>query len=249
MKISILVDNNGIVLPFFSSGRLETYTDESGGWRRINSIAHDMGGELTMGVIRHKAEQFIAQLDNCNQVILKNVIGFAKPVLEEYNINIWVYKGELNATLLNHIRTEVQDKQAKQAFIVPEPKRQGNPQEQNYVLDLCSLLKPDAEAEIREVLVSFMQNTHFNELVILSYEKLIWIKAYAGLFHLKMVVKALPGNSWKISLIPEDIEGGLAFRKLIKLSQMPGHEDCSSCGSSESCITEQIKSQITREIP
>jgi len=175
-------------------------------------------------------------------VILKNVIGFAKPVLEEYNITIWVYKGELNAALLNHIRTAIHEKLAEQAKYVPEPKRVTEGDTISYQFDLTQLERTDAENEIREVFVSFLQNTHFEELQILSYEKLLWVKAYTEIFNLKMTVRLQPDEVWKISLTPEDAVNGLAQRKLIKLSQLPGHEDCSNCNTADQCIPELIKS-------
>lgn len=249
MKIAILVDEQGTVLPFFSSGIVVIYSDETGEWKRVNRIPHDMSGELTMNAIRLKAGQFILQLDDCNQVIFKNAIGIAKPILEEYNIGIWVYKGELSISLLDHIRIEVKTKLAEQALIVPEPSLQGYPEELIYKLDICHVDNCGEESEAREVLISFFQHMHFRELTVLCREKLIWLKAFSELLQLNMTIKLLPDEVWKLTIVPEDFENGLSHRRLIKLSQMPGHEDCSTCSSTDSCISEQIKSQMSPAMP
>jgi len=248
MKIAIFVDKNGTVLPFFSSGMVETYTDESGEWKRVSRVPHEMDGELTMNTIRLKVKQFIAQLDNCNQIILKNVVGFAKPVLEEYNVNIWVYKGELNAALLNHIRTEILIKQAEKARSVSQPQIVGDPEQLSYKLDICHVDNCNAESEAGEVIISFFQNTHFKEFTVLCREKLIWLKALSELFQLNMAVKLLPDEVWKMTIVPVDFETGLLHRKTIKLSQLPGHEDCSTCSTSDSCIPELLKLQTEQQM-
>jgi Iron only nitrogenase protein AnfO (AnfO_nitrog) len=241
MKIAVLVDERGVVLPFFSSGLIQIYSDHNHKWEKINDFPHYMDREITINDVREKAQHFIAQLDDCNQIILKNVIGFAKPVLEEYNVSIWIYKGELSLALLNHIRTKSLDVNSKQAQIIPSPKLESGIDNIAYILDLSGISVRDVESEVREAFVSFLQNTHFDVFIILSFEKLIWIKVYTELFELEMIVKLLDNELWKISLIPKDIDKGLTFRKLIKLSQMPGHEDCSNCNTSGVCISEKIK--------
>jgi len=248
MKIAILVGKNGTVLPLFSSGMVETYSDESGEWKRVSRVPHEMDGELTMNTIRLKVKQFIAQLDNCNQIILKNVVGFAKPVLEEYNINIWVYKGEPNAALLNHIRTEILIKQTEKARSVSQPQIVGDPEQLSYKLDICHVDNCNAESEAGEVIISFFQNTHFKEFTVLCREKLIWLKALSELFQLNMAVKLLPDEVWKMTIVPVDFETGLLHRKTIKLSQLPGHEDCSTCSTSDSCIPELLKLQTEQQL-
>jgi len=248
MKIAVLIDAKATILPFFSSGMVETYSDESGEWKRVSRVSHDMDGELTMNTIRSKAEQFIAQLDNCNQIILKNVVGFAKPVLEEYNINIWVYKGELNAALLNHIRTEILIKQAENARSVPQPQMVDDPEQFCYKLDICQVDNCHAESEAGEVIISFFQNTHFKEFTVLCREKLIWLKALSELFQLDMAVKLLPDEVWKMTIVPLDFETGLLHRKTIRISQLPGHEDCSTCNTSDSCIPELLKLETEQQM-
>ncbi len=249
MKIAVFVDKYGTVLPFFSSGVVEIYSDESGAWKCINQIAMDLSSEPGMNEVLRTVRMLVSEFDGCNLLVIENVQGIVSSYLSDFQIGIWKFKGLfLEEGLLNHIRMEVEKAllEREQMQVVTVPVLIGKEENAVYELDLATLLDCDASLSSRAVLIPFFQNTNFRELIIICRLSPKWLEQSLDLLQLSSVFDDLGEGLICLTIIPLDFETGLKTRKSVQTEQISRlEESCSSsgCASAGSCITEIIKDQ------
>jgi len=246
MKIAIFVDKFGTVLPFFSSGVVEIYSDENGKWKCIHQVVLDLGSEPGMQEVLRNVRMLVSEFDGCNLLVVENVQGIAGSYLSEYQIGIWKFKGLfLEEDLLNHIRQEVEKaiSECRQNLAIVAPVLVGK-EDAVYELDLATLLDRDASLNSRAVLIPFFQNTNFRELLIICKQSPKWLELSLDVLHLSSVFDELGEGLICLTVTPHDFETGLELRKAVQAEQISSLEEtCSStgCASAGSCATEIIK--------
>jgi len=249
MKIAIFVDRYGTVLPFFSLGVVEIYSDESGAWKCINQVPMDLSSEPGMNEVLRNVRMLTSELDDCNLLVIENIQGIVRSYLSDFQIGIWKFKGLfLNEDLLNHIKQEVEKAilERQQNQIVAAPVLVGKEEDAVYELDLATLLDCDASLSSRTVLISFFQNTNFRELIIICKQSPKWLEQSLEILQLSSVFDELGDGVICLTVTPLDFETGLEIRKAIEPDQISTlEESCSSsgCASVGSCVTEIIKDQ------
>jgi len=249
MKIAIFVDRYGTVLPFFSSGVVEIYSDESGAWKCIHQVPLDLSHEPSMNEVLRNVKMLFSEFDGCNLLVIENVQGIAGSYLSDFQIGIWKFKGLfLEEGLLNHIRQEVEKAilEREQMQMVEAPVLVGKEEDAVYELDLATLIDCDASLSSRSVLIPFFQNTNFRELIIICKQSPKWLEQSLELLQLSSVFDELGDGVICLTVTPQDFETGLEIRKAIQNEQISNlEESCSSsgCASVGSCATEIVKDQ------
>jgi Fe-only nitrogenase accessory protein AnfO len=247
MKIAIFVDKYGTVLPLFSSGVVEIYSDENGAWKCINQVLLDLSSGPGMNEILSKIRMMVTEFDGCNLLVIENIQGIVRSYLSDFRIGIWKYKGLfLEVDLLNHIRKEVEkaisERQQNQVIAAPVPV--GKEADTIYELDLATLLDCDASLSSRAVLIPFFQSTNFRELNIICRQSPKWLEQSMELLQFSSVFDELGDGLICLTITPVDFETGLEIRKAVQSDQISNQEDTcstSSCASVGSCATEIIK--------
>ena len=254
MKIAIFVDKYGTVLPFFSSGVVEIYSDESGAWKFIHQVPLDMNAGHGMNEILKNIRMLVSEFDGCNLLVIENLHGIAGSYLSDYQIGVWKFKGLfLKEDLLNHIRQEVEKAilQRQQNHLVVAPVLVGKEEDAVYELDLATLIDCDVSLSSRAVLIPFFQTTNFQELIILCKQSPKWLEQSLELLQLSLVFDELGDGVICLTVTPLDFETGLETRKAVPGDQISSlEESCSSsgCASAGSCVTEIIKDKQNKKV-
>jgi Fe-only nitrogenase accessory protein AnfO len=247
MKIAIFVDKYGTVLPFFSLGVVEVYSDESGAWKCINQVPMDLSSEPGMNEVLRNVRMLASELDDCNLLVIEDVQGIVRSYLSDYQIGIWKFKGLfLDEKLLNHIKQEVEKAifERQQNQMVPAPVLVGKEEDAVYELDLVTLLDCNASLNSRTVLIPFFQTTNFRELIIICKQSPKWLEQSLEVLHLSSVFDELGDGVICLTVTPHDFETGLDIRKSIQNEQISSlEESCSSssCASAGACVSKIIK--------
>jgi len=247
MKIALFVDKYGTVLPLFSSGVVEIYSDENGKWECINQVLLDLSSGPGMNEVLSKVRMLVSEFDGCNLLVIENVQGIVRSYLSDFRIGIWKYKGLfLNEDLLNHIKMEVElailERQQNQLLTAPVPV--GKEADTIYELDLATLLECDASLSSRSVLIPFFQSTNFRELNIICRQSPKWLEQSMELLQLSSVFDDLGDGLFCLTITPVDFETGLVIRKAVPSDLISNQEEnCSTsgCASVGSCANEIIK--------
>jgi len=247
MKIAVFVDKFGTVLPFFSSGVVEIYSDEKGAWDCIHQVPMDLSSEPGMNEVLSNVRMLVSEFDGCNLLVTENVQGIVRSYLSDYQIGIWKFKGLfLDEKILNHIKVEVEKAimESRQNQEIANPVLVGKKENAVYELDLTTLVDCDASLSSRAVLISFFQSTNFRELIIICNQSPKWLEQSMELLKLSSVFDDLGDGQYCLTVIPQDFETGLDIRKSVLADQISNQEEtCSStgCASAGSCNNETIK--------
>ncbi|MFT3740313.1 MAG: Fe-only nitrogenase accessory AnfO family protein [Breznakibacter sp.] len=253
MKIAVFVDKYGTVLPFFSSGVVEVYSDENGAWKCINQIALDLSGEPGMNNVLKNVRMLVSGFGGCNLLVIENVQGIAGSYLSDFKIGIWKFKGRfLDESLLDHVRQEIEKvlQERRQNQLAAAPVLVGNEADAVYELDWATLLNCDASLNSRDVLIPFFQTTRFRELIIICKQCPKWLEQSMDVFRLASVFDDLGDGLICLTITPIDFETGLEVRKAVKPEQIINTEEScylSGCGSADTCATGVAKDQKKAE--
>lgn len=246
MKIAIFVDKFGRVLPFFSTGVVEVYSDESGYWKCIRQVPMVFGSEPSMNEVLRNVRMLISEFDGCDLLVVENVQGIANSYLSDFHIGVWKFKGLfLDESLLNHIKQEVGKAIAEQEQnrIVAAPTLVGKEEDAVYELDLATLIDCDASLSSKSVLIPFLQSVNFRELIIICRQSPKWLEQSMELFQLSSIVDEMGDGILCLTLIPIDFNTGLEIRKSADTTFINSLDDsCSSfgCNSVGVCAPQPI---------
>jgi Fe-only nitrogenase accessory protein AnfO len=250
MKIAIFVDKYGTVLPFFSSGVVEIYSDETGAWKCIHQVVMDLSSEPSMNEVLRNVRMLVSEFDGCNLLVLERIQGIVRSYLSDFRIGIWMFKGLfVEEYLLNHIKLEVEKAilAQQQRPLVAAPVLIGKENDAVYEIDLARLLDCDVSLILQDVLIPFFQSTNFRKLIIISKQSPTWLEQALKTFKLLTTSEELAENLIRVTVIPEDFETGLLVRRAVKTEKISDPEStCTSlgCGSAGLCISEIIKAQL-----
>ena len=254
MKIAVFVDEYGTVLPFYSSGTVEIYSDESSTWECIKQFPMDMSSRLTMNDILLNIRKMVVEFEDCKLLVIEKVQGIVRSYLSDFQLGTWKLKGLfLGEDMLNHIRQEVEKAILKkeQMQVVAFPLLTGKEEDAVYEIDLVALSDCDASLNSREMLISFFQSTDFRKLMMVCKQCPQWLEQTLELFKLSSVSEDLGEGLFRLTITPDDFETGLSVRQAVPVEKTGGSEEgCSSlgCSSVGSCITEIIKVQQNRKM-
>jgi Fe-only nitrogenase accessory protein AnfO len=236
MKIAVFVDENERVLSFIASGVVEIYSDDTGEWTCINQIPFDLNQALSIDDLRTRTRMLVSEFEDCNLLVIDSIKGLSKVVLEEYKIGTWRFKGVLFYQLFDSIKEELLRVKAEQSRWVVTPVHVGDTSDAVYEINLASILENNRSLNSRDILVPFLQNTHFRKLTIKCSHTPKWFEQTIELLQLTREITETGDGHVLIVLQPVDFEAGIASRQQVSLSGIHGAGGCSSgCCSSGIC--------------
>jgi Fe-only nitrogenase accessory protein AnfO len=219
MEIAVFLNENRIVLPSFSTGVVEVYSDNSGEWACVNQIPFELTESLSLMDINLRMRMLISEFENCEIIVVESIRGLIRAILEEFRIGIWQFKGEFVSPLLDKVKEELLKVKATTAVKnVIAPNIVGEAKDLNYEINLASVLENCCELNSKEILIPFIQNTSFRQLSITCNHIPKWFESLVNLLELNYKTFEINDGLTQIIVKPVDFEAGLAKRRFMKLN-------------------------------
>jgi Fe-only nitrogenase accessory protein AnfO len=226
MKIAVFINEYGNVLPFFSSGVVELYSDDSGEWQCVNQIPFDLDNMVGINDMNMRIRMLASEFEDCEMLVIENIKGLAKVILEEFKIGIWQFKGIFLFRLLDKIKDELLKAKETQTKNIVTPVLVGEAADAVYEINLGVILDNDCGLNSREILIPFIQNTNFRKLTIDCNHTPKWFEAIMCLLQLKYEITETEDSPIRIVVEPFDFEAGITERQRIHVEKEGG--GCSS---------------------
>lgn len=227
MKIAAFLNDEGRILPFYSSGVVVIYSYNQQVWECVNHIPFEVSIGNSLGDIQMKIKLLASEFEACNLLILEKVKGLPLALLQESGIGVWKSPGYLSVELLNHVKTELEKTLKSSEKKVVRPALVGEAQDGAYEIDMIPLLA-DRSLNSMDILVPFMKETNFRKLTITCNHLPKWFKSALEGFHLTSVSEESEPGILRVTVNPLNPDENISFRKRIVLPGLSGR-GC-SCG-------------------
>lgn len=228
MKIAVFLNEYGHILPFYSSGIVEIYSDDESKWDCINQIPFDMTVQRDLTDVQLKINLLTSEFEDCNLLIVDNIKGLPSALLQEKGIGVWKSNGLFLPELFDFVRKELLKALVKPEKTVVSPVLIGSKEEAEYEIDLVSVLGSNCGLNSMDILIPFMKETYFKKLQITCSHLPKWMDKVLESYHLLLNVEKLNPVLFKATVSPVNSGEDIAFRKSIWIPGMGG--GCSSGG-------------------
>jgi Fe-only nitrogenase accessory protein AnfO len=230
MKIAVFMDEDGNVLPFSESGVVELYSDHGGNWQCVNQVPFSLKRAMKLSDIHREVAMLISEVEDCEILIVDDIKGIVRAILEEYKIGIWQFKGILHIPLLNKVKEELTRVKKDQKKEIIAPVLTGNEADALYKIDLAATLEANKGLNSMNILIPFMQTTNFRKLSITCNHTPRWLDMATNMMELKYDIQEEGSDQMCIIVEPVDFEAGVSLRKRVRFNLEGG--GCSSGGCS-----------------
>jgi len=228
MKIAVFTNDYSHILPFYSSGIVEIYSDDSSDWECINQIPFDMSYQRDLADVQLKISMLTSEFEDCNLIIIENIKGLPTALLQEKGIGIWKFSGLFLPELLDFVKKELKKALVKPEIIMIRPVLVGCEQEAVYEVDLVSLLGLNSGLNSMDILIPFMKETNFRKLQITCSHLPKWFNKVLESFLLVSKSEEIDRELFKVTVSPDRWKEDISFRQSIFIPGMGG--GCSSGG-------------------
>ena len=228
MKIAVFINEYNHILPFYSSGIVEVYTDDTSNWECMNQIPFDMSYQKDLADVQLKLSMLTSEFDDCRLIIVDNIKGLPAALLQEKGIGIWKFSGLFLPELLDFVKKELEKALVKPDKIIISPVLTGCEQDAEYEIDLTSLHGKNSGLNSMDILIPFMKETNFRELHIRCSHVPKWFNKVLELFQLDLKLEEIAPNLLKATVSPVRWVEDISFRQSIYIPGMGG--GCSSGG-------------------
>ncbi len=218
MKIAVFVDENRNVLPFFASGTVELYANDTGKWQCINQIPFSLNAALKINDLHRHIATLVSQFENCDMLVVERMKGIARSILEDYKIGTWYFKGTFPFLLLDKIRDELLKVQEMQKKSIISPVLTGKQTDASYEINLAEILDSNSRLNSRDILIPFMKTTNFRRLTIICNHLPKWLDKVIPQMRLNYCTEEDKNGLMRITVEPEDFEAGITERRRVRLS-------------------------------
>jgi len=228
MKIAVFLNEYGQILPFYSSGIVEIYSNDESTWDCINQIPFDLTDQRDLADVQLKINLLTSEFEDCSLLIVESIKGLPSALLQEKGVGVWKFSGLFLPGLLDFVRKELE-----KALVIPEkiiirPVLTGNEQEAEYEMNLVSVLSENSGLNSMDILIPFMKETNFKKLQITCSHLPKWFNRVVEEFQLVTKIEELKPDLFKVTVSPVDDIKDISFRQLIRIPGMGG--GCSSGG-------------------
>jgi Fe-only nitrogenase accessory protein AnfO len=228
MKIAVLINEYCHLLPFYSAGVVEIYSDGEPAWECINQIPFDMTYQRDLADIQLKINMLTSEFEDCNMLVVENIKGLPSVLLQEKGIGIWKSGGRFSPGLLDLVKEELGKALKKTEKAVVRPVFVGCEQDAEYEIDLVTLLGENSGLNSMDILIPFMKETNFKKLQIRCSHLPKWFDKVLESFQLISKLEELEPALFKATVSPVQWCEDVSFRRSI---QIPGMgRGCSSGG-------------------
>jgi len=228
MKIAVFIDEYSHILPFYSSGIVEIYSDDKSTWECINQIPFDMSYQRDLADVQLKISMLASEFEDCNLLIAENIKGLPSALLQEKGIGVWKFSGLFLPELLDFVKKELEKALVKPEKIIVRPVLIGNEEDAEYEIDLVLLLGENSGLNSMDILIPFMKETNFKKLQILCSHLPKWFDRVLEPFQLVSKLEEIENDLYKATVIPLHWSDDVSFRLSIHIPGMGG--GCSSGG-------------------
>ena len=228
MKIAVFLNEYGQILPFYSSGIVEIYSNDESTWDCINQIPFDLTDQRDLADVQLKINLLTSEFEDCSLLIVENIKGLPSALLQEKGIGIWKFSGLFLPDLLVFVKKELEKALVKPEKIIIRPVLIGYEQDAVYEIDLVSLLNEDCGLNSMDILIPFMKDTNFKKLQITCSHLPKWFNRVVEEFQLVSKIEELRPDLFKVTVSPFDDNKDITFRQFIRIPGMGG--GCSSGG-------------------
>jgi len=228
MKIAVFINEYGHILPFYSSGIVEIYSDEELKWKCINQIPFDMSFQRDLADVQLKISMLTSEFEDCNLLIVETIKGLPTALLQEKGIGIWKFGGLFLPELLDFVKNELVKVLVKPEKVVISPVLTGSEEEAEYEIDLVSLLNENCGLNSMDILIPFMKETNFKKLQIRCSHLPKWFGKVLESFQLVSKLEEIEPELFKATVSPVHWGENVSFRQSIHIPGMGG--GCSSGG-------------------
>jgi len=224
MKIAVFINEYNQILPFYSSGIVEIYSNEDSKWECINQIPLDMNYQRDLADVQLKISMLTSEFEDCNLLIVENIKRLPLALLAEKGVGVWEFNGLFLPELLNHVKTELEKALSKNVKKEIVPTLVGDERDAEYEIDLASILRNDRSQNSMNILVPFLRHTNFQKLTIACEHLPKWFNRAVETLQLVAVVDKTPDGLLVATVTPAIIEDDISYRRQINL---PGLSGCS----------------------
>jgi Fe-only nitrogenase accessory protein AnfO len=224
MKIAVFINDYSQILPFYSSGIIEIYSNEDSKWECINQIPFDMSYQRDLADVQLKISMLTSEFEDCNLLIVENIKRLPLALLAEKGIGVWEFNGLFLPELLNHVKTELEKALSKNVKKEIVPTLVGDEKDAEYEINLASILRNDRSQNSMNILVPFLSHTNFHKLTIACEHLPKWFNRAVETLQLVAVVDKTPDGLLVATVTPAIIEDDISYRRQINL---PGLSGCS----------------------
>ena len=228
MKIAVFLNEYGQILPFYSSGIVEIYSNDESTWDCINQIPFDLTDQRDLADVQLKINLLTSEFEDCSLLIVENIKGLPSALLQEKGIGVWKFSGLFLPDLLVFVKKELEKALVKPEKIIIRPVLIGYEQDAVYEIDLVSLLNEDCGLNSMDILIPFMKDTNFKKLQITCSHLPKWFYSVIEEFQLVSKIEELRPDLFKVTVSPFDDNKDITFRQFIRIPGMGG--GCSSGG-------------------
>ena len=228
MKIAVFLNEHSQVLPFYSFGIVEIYSDDGSNWNCINQIPFDMTYQKDLADVQLKVNMLTSEFEDCNLLIVETIKGLPTALLQEKGIGIWKFGGLFLPELLDFVKNELVKVLVKPEKVVISPVLTGSEEEAEYEIDLVSLLNENCGLNSMDILIPFMKETNFKKLQIRCSHLPKWFGKVLESFQLVSKLEEIEPELFKATVSPVHWGENVSFRQSIHIPGMGG--GCSSGG-------------------
>ncbi len=222
MKIAVFVNEHSYILPFYSFGFVEIYSDDESDWNCINQIPFDMTYQKDLADVQLKINLLTSEFEDCNLLVVENIKGLPTALLQEKGIGIWKFSGTFLPDLLDFIKKELEKATAKPEKIIVSPVLTGSKEDAEYEINLIPLLSENRTLNSMDILIPFMKETNFNKLTITCSHLPKWFNKVMEVFSLVTTLEEPQPDLLIVTVSPVNQGEDISFRKNIRIPGMGG---------------------------
>lgn len=226
MKIAVFLDEEGQILPFYSSGIVEIYSDEESGWECVNQIPLDLTVQKDLVDVQVKVQLLASDFEDCTLLVVQNIKGLPLVLLQEAGIGIWKAEGKFSCEMFHFVKGKLEAAIKAQEKKVVRPSLVGDEQEAEYEIDMIPLLSGDRSLNSIDILVPFMQETNFRKLQIICSHLPKWFNRALEAFELTSRQEEVAPDVLRVTVNPIEWNNDISFRKQIHIPGMGGGCSC-----------------------
>ena len=226
MKIAVLIDKNKQILPFYSLGTVEVYSDEAAEWNCVKRIPFDMTIQKDLFDVQVKVKMLVSALQNCQLLIVEGIKGLPLSLLQESGMGVWKAYGPFSVDILDIIGVKLENAMKPQEKKSMRPISVGKEENAEFAIDLISLLRDDRSLNSIEILVPFMKETNFRKLQIRCSHLPKWFKIAMEEFRLTCQIEETEPDVLKVIVRPKTWKESIAFRQSVYIPGMGGGCSC-----------------------
>lgn len=224
MKIAVFIDDYNRINPFYGSGIVEIYSDESSQWECINQIPFDMSQQSDLVHFQLNINMLTSEFEDCNLLIVEKIKRLPLALLAEKGIGVWKFEGLFLPELLNHVKIELEKALHENVKMVTVPTLVGDEKDAEYEIDLATILQRDRSQNSMSILIPFLRDTNFRKLTIRCEHLPKWFNRTIETLVLVADVKETDDGLVMVTVSPVTLEADISYRMQISL---PGLGGCS----------------------